>query len=271
MCGVPMSRLEVREITDASGLGGYECLNRAAPQGSVFTSSIWAAYLGHQHRVIGVYKGLELVGGAVVYEAGGGLLPIVPGTPWSGPISRSDDEGENIAVATCLAQYLLRRYTDVTLTLPPEWVDVRGFTWAGMRSQVRYTYRGEDDSRYEKRLTFKPAIISGNVIRDRNDEGDWWIVTAETGDTQVTTICDWRTVYYWKANLGGSWHSECVDGLIKYAMRQGRQFDLVGANSPKRGLFKRQFGGRLTPYYMVTTLDPRQIAELWPPKEAQVA
>lgn len=156
----------------------------------------------------------------------------------------------------------------MSLTLPPEWVDVRGFTWAGMRCHVRYTYRGNGLPEYEKRIRLRPAIISGEI---KHEADDWWVVTSCTGDTEVTCVCDWRTVYYWQANKGGSWHPECLDGMVKYANRQGKQFDLVGCNSPKRGLFKRGFGGALTPYYFVTTGDPKLIDEFWPPQETQVA
>jgi hypothetical protein len=235
--------------------------------GSVFSAPSWAAYAGHQHRVIGVYKGLELIGGAVVYETGGGLLPIIPGTPWQGPISRSADEGECLAMAECLAQYLLRRYTDVTLTLPPEWVDVRGFTWAGMRSQVRYTYRGESPV-YEKRVKFRTCFVK---IDTEYHPAEWMVRTYSTADSRVDAVFDWRTAYYWKANEGGSYHTECANTMIRDAEMAGLTFDMVGCNSPKRGLFKRGFGGRLTPYFMVTTLDPKSIAALWPPQEVAVA
>lgn len=265
-----MSQLEAREITDAAGLGGYERLNREAPAGSVFSSASWAAHQNLEHRVVGVYKGDALVGGCLLYEEGGRLPAIIPSTPWQGPVCRTTEEGECAQVADCVAQYLLRRYADVTLTLPPEWVDVRPFINHGMRQQVRYTYRGsasEALTRYEKRLVLRPAQFSRVVIQ----HGDWWMDELTCEDSEVTTLHDWKCRYYWQANRGGTWHAELVNAMIRLAAMDEIGFDMVGCNSPKRALFKRQFGGYLRPYYVVTTLDPKSIASFWPPVPQEVA
>lgn len=279
-----MSQSEVREITDAAGLGRYEQLNREAASGSVFSSASWAAHQKIDHRIIGVYKGLELVGGILLYEVGGCLPAVIPATPWQGPVCRTDDEGECAIVADRLAQYLLRRYTDVTLSLHPHWGDVRPFINLGMRQQVRYTYRGpahKARDRYEKRLSLRqmdrqkfsrvithhgsPKILDGGW-------GGWEIDEMSYEDSTVTTLRDWTTRYYWQANRGGTWHAELVDQMIGLAALDEFVFDMVGCNSPKRALFKRQFGGHLWPYYVVTTLDPRTIESFWPqPVEAAVA
>ena len=156
-----------------------------------------------------------------------------------------------------MAGYLLSRHREVSLTLPPEWTDIRAFTWAGMRAHVRYTYRGRE-RKYEKRLQIRPAII---IADDPEEHGEWGLRTYRTGDSQVTAIYDWRMIYYWKANKGGSYHAECLDGILQQAEHSGRGFDLVGCNSPLRGLFKRSFGGQLTPYYAVTTCDAKDLRE----------
>lgn len=262
-----MSRLEIREVTDDAGIAEYERLNRRSPQGSVFSSVSWMRYREIESRLFGVYKGSELVAGALVPVAGGKVLRLAPGTPWTGPVSRNDDEGENLAVAEGLAGHLLRAYEEVTLTLPPEWTDVRGFAWSGMRQQVRYTYRGEHPE-YEKRTRFRPCFVK---VASLHLAEDWQVVSYETADSTVTMLRDWKRTYYWKANPGGSWHSECLNSGLRDGERDGLPFDLVGCNSPKRGLFKRQFGGTLTPYYVVTTCDPKEIADFWPPQEAAVA
>lgn len=262
-----MLQLEAREVTDAAGLERYERLNRESPAGSVFSAASWARYQKVPHRVIGVYKGRELVGGCLLYEVDGGLPAVVPATPWQGPVCRPDGEGERLAVAECLAQYLLRRYKDVTLTLHPDWTDIRGFLWAGMRCHVRYTYRGmgrEMRGNYEKRLRLNPADSWRSLGIHAGD--GWQHFRVALHDTSVDFLEDWWGRYYWQANQGGSWHAEVIDLYLGE-----RGFDLVGCNSPKRGLFKRQFGGRLMPYYVVTTLDPKAIPEFWAPKPAEAA
>lgn len=77
----------------------------------------------------------------------------------------------------------------------------------------------------------------------------------------MTSVEDWRTAYYWKANKGGTFHADLVDTLIQKAEADGCGFDLVGCNSPQRGLFKRAFGGKLTPYFAVTTSDVLDLRE----------
>lgn len=262
--------LEIREVTDEASIQRYESLNRTSPQGSVFSSIGWHRYNKSEVRLYGAYKGSELIAGALVPVVGGKVLRVVEGTPWTGPVSRSDDEGENLVVAEGLAQHLLREYGEVTLTLPPQWVDVRGFLWAGYYSHVRYTYRGlgyKMRGRTEKRLRVK-SLRAPDLMLDTVYEGDGWQHLRMTyEDTVVDILDDWRGRYYWKANKGGSWHTELLDRMLKPYDTN----DLVGCNSPHRGLFKRQFGGYLRPYYCVTTADPKEITEFWPPVEAAVA
>lgn len=175
-------------------------------------------------------------------------------------------------MAECLAQYLLRRYTDVSLTLPPDWDDIRGFLWAGMRSHVRYTYRGIGwvmRGRYEKRLNLR-MFERKAWERETVHQGDGWSHwQVSYHNSTVDILEDWNGRYYWKANAGGSWHAEIIDSVLP--IDEGRIFDMVGCNSPHRALFKRQFGGHLRPYYFVTTGDPKLIDEFWPPQETQVA
>lgn len=277
-----MSLLEAREVTDATELERYERLNRESHAGSVFSSASWFAHQALRHRVIGIYKGLELVGGSVLYEVDGGLPPIVPATPWQGPVCRSNREGECLAVAECLAEYLLRRYADVTMTLPPMWPDARPFIWAGMRQQVRYTYRGYLPNRkYEKRVGIRPCVIATEVVEKRGKwvfdgqpmEPEWRLTRLSTEDSTITVLEDHKTRYLLDANRGGTWHAELIDDMLRaeHPYFHWGVADLVGCNSPQRALFKRSFNMPLVPYYLVTTLDPSDIEEFWAPKEAKVA
>lgn len=211
-----------------------------------------------------------MVAGLLLPESGGRILRIVPGTPWTGPVCRREsDEGEQLAVHEALAQYLLGRYGDVTLTLRPETIDVRGFIWSGMRTQVRYTYRGRSP-RYEKRLRLRSIEPTFEEIA-AGPERWWQVYRLVYGDTTVEIINQPGCVYYWQANRGGSHHAEMVDAAWNVAYNTSSEIDLVGCNSPSRALFKRSFGLPLVPYYCVTTADPKEIAEFWPLQEAKVA
>ena len=158
-----------------------------------------------------------------------------------------------------MAGALRREFWDAALTLPPEWTDVRGFLWDGWRVHVRYTYRGWGIL-YEKRLRLRDCDIQSSIVHHGED---WFVKRYTTADSDVSAVFDWRHGYYWKANGGAAWHAECLDRLITDACDMGKVFDLVGCNSPQRSLFKRAFGGRLTPYYFVTTGDPATIKEFW--------
>lgn len=124
---------------------------------------------------------------------------------------------------------------------------------------MRYTYRG-DVPRYEKRLKFRDCFVNISVTVESED---WQIKSYRTGDSHVEGLFDWKYGYYWNANGGGQWHAECVNTLIRQAQERDLGFDLVGCNSPQRSLFKRAFGGELTPYYFVTTGDPAEVREFW--------
>lgn len=145
-------------------------------------------------------------------------------------------------------------------------MDIRPFIWAGWRAHVRYTYRGDGNQPFEKRVKIRPCIVRSTVLY----ETDYWsLVSCATGDSTITTIWDPRTVYYWKANEGGTWHTELVAAMIAEARRTDHTFDLVGCNGPGGiGLFKRGFGGQLTPYYAVSTSDDYDLrAESYRPED----
>ena len=187
------------------------------------------------------------------------MVPVVHGTPWTGIVARLGDEGERLQIACEVARHLRREFGEAALTLPPEWTDVRGFLWDGWRVQVRYTYRGQHPV-YEKRLTFRDCFVRTGSI---HEVPDWQVRSYATGDSNIESVLDWRHAYYRQANTGGTYHAECVNTMIRQAEERGLAFDLVGCNSPMRSLFKRAFGGMLTPYYFVTTGDPADVEEFW--------
>lgn len=187
------------------------------------------------------------------------------GTPWNGLCGRDDDEGENQEIAGRLVEYLLPRYREVSLTLPPQWTDLRPFIWAGMRQHVRYTYRGPSIKmldRYEKRLRLRHVAREEWAVSyfDLPAVNSWKIVEWRIHDSRLLVVQDGPVFYYWDANPGGSWHSELAHKMIVMnACSDGGICDMVGANGPGISLFKRQFGGYLTPYYAVTTSEEKDL------------
>jgi hypothetical protein len=175
-----------------------------------------------------------------------------------GLIARSSAEGECLEIARGMAAVLGARYGEVTLVLPPEWRDLRAFIWAGWRQHVRYTYRGRGVDGYEKRLQFHDCFVRRFTT---HAERDWRCDRYETGDSVVDALHDAHYAYYWKANEGGHFHADLVNTMIQKADAEGCGFDLVGANGPTISLFKRSFGGQLTPYYAVSTSDVKDLRE----------
>lgn len=202
----------------------YDSLVRRSPHGSIFALSTWEA-----DAIYGIFKGRELIAGTAIRTNGHDTARYVDGTPWQGIISRSQDEGENLAAAESLIHRLAADFSEVTLFMPPQWTDLRPFTWAGFRLHAFYTYRGYGP--YEKRVVIPVAPDAGS---------------------HIGLLEDWACVYYWRANEGGE-HSYWLHQAIEYARARGKTFDMVGCNSPRRALFKRGFGGRLTSYYAVSS------------------
>lgn len=202
----------------------YDALVRRSPHGSIFALSTWEA-----DAIYGVFKGQELVAGLATRTNGRETARYVDGTPWQGIVSRSQDIGENLVVAESVIHRLAADFTEVTIFMPPQWFDTRPFTWAGFRLHAFYTYRGY--GAYDKRVRV-PSV-------------------PEPG-SHIGLLEDWACVYYWRANEGGE-HTYWLDRAIRHAHSQAKDFDMVGCNSPRRDLFKRGFGGRLTRYYAVSS------------------
>lgn len=238
----------------------YEALNRTSPHGSVFSSASFPAYHDLDLRILGVFKGRELVGATLLPVAGESLVRVLASVPWWGPVARTDQEGECQEIARRVAEYCQREFGEATLTCPPQWTDIRAFNWAGWRAHVRYTYRGDGTQPYEKRVSLRPCFIARRTLEMVPET--WQMVEYATGDSRVVALRDCKASYYWQANGGGQWHAELVDAIIKDAAADGLLFDLVGCNGPSGiWLFKRGFGGRLTAYYAVSTSDARDLRE----------
>ena len=255
---------EVKEIeTDNKD---YTGLLKTSPQSSIWSDPSCPAYRGFDDRLFGVYKGNELTGGCLVHITKQGILPYVPYAPWNGPIFRQERESENLEMLSVLLATLRHRFGDVTLTLPPELQDVRAATWQDMRTHVRYTYRGYGPSKLSRRvkawpLSGHPGSFKSGVI-DMPEDAIWMHRYYKMYDSKIEILQDKRYWYYWKANKGGKWHPELLIEFIRASKAECAGWDLVGCNSPQRSLFKRGFGGKLTPYYAITTLKKRDLREV---------
>lgn len=188
---------------------------------------------------------------------------MVQGTPWTGITARSNDEGENLEHARLVAEMLRREFGEAALTLPPGWTDVRGFLWDGWRSHVRYTHRGRH-WQMDKRVRLKTHDDLRWETMHEGPERSWTHYRVSYEDTQVDILSESRgCFYYWRANEGGSWHSEILAEMLRAARSGTYEIDLVGCNSPNRALFKRGFGLPAVPYYFVSTGDPARVDEFW--------
>ena len=168
--------------------------------------------------------------------------------------------------------------------------DIRPFLWKGYQVNIKYTYvvdmkikeemwnNLEKDTRNlirqhegikittDNRLEFA-KMYTLTFLRQSIDipvkiEALWLlfesmqpdIYTSE--DAGVAIIKDSKRAYYL---LGASiqpnqsayvlWHALC-DQYLKGV----KEMDLVGCNSRERGAFKKQFGGRLMPYYGIKAI-----------------
>jgi len=143
--------LAVRRVEDASLWDDFVA---SSPQGTVFSTSAWLRAAGGAQggvpRMVGVYRGGELVAGAGFVHVARGFLakattPAV--TPYGGFLYRprrgkrgSEAESFNMNCAELLIDYLQKNYGNVFLVHAPGFRDVRPFTWSGWRESVRYTY-----------------------------------------------------------------------------------------------------------------------------------
>jgi len=253
---------EVKEIeTDNKD---YRSLLKTSPQSSIWSDPSCPVYRGFNDRLFGAYKGNELTGGCLVHTTEQGILPYVPYAPWNGPIFRQERESENLEMLSVFLATLRHRFGSVTLTLPPELQDVRAATWAGMRTHVRYTYRGYGPSKLSRRVKVWPLdnhpFEFGAI--EAPAHSNWVHRYYKLYESKIEILQDKRYWYYWKANKGGKWHPELLIELIRASKEECAGWDLVGCNSPKRSLFKRGFGGKLTPYYAITTLEKRDLREM---------
>ncbi len=253
-----------------------------SPQGSVFCISAWLK-LYDEWRTVGLYRNDSLIGAVPFIRNSSGYN--VNLTPYQGILCENDHLQYRLAeeIAT---SFLF----PIGLSFHWSFQDIRPFIWDGYSQKVKFTYvvnsewvmeNLEKDTRYLVRQYLK----NGSVVSKGCPDKFWDIyyttfqrkglplpIEKRFFDQMIKTIpndvflCEKDGVvtsgaviiYDNKRGhyiLGGS-DGEGSSSLTVYtalveAFKKVTEVDLVGCNNQKIGLFKRGFGGILTPYYQV--------------------
>lgn len=261
---------EVREIKD---LVMWDKFVESSPQEAIFCTSKWLElYDDAEYHIYGVYKGNNLVGGSACFD-----VP-QPITPFQG-----------ILVVPLKAKYttIMSLHNEVVTALLPylpdefachyEFPDVRPFLWDGWQASVKYTYvvhpdwnEVEKDTRWEIKNA-NVEVLQSDDIELFNSLYDYTftqkglkrtasielitklfqtipnkLYVSSDKSSAVMLIFDSKRAYY---ILGASTHQNTSSCVLWEAIRDLKEVDLVGCNVQKIDAFKRQFGGRLMPYY----------------------
>jgi hypothetical protein len=265
---------DVRLINDN---GKWDDFVSKSPQGTIFCSSKWLEMYNEPYKIYGVYKGNNLVGGSAFFKD---LQPI---TPFQGMLVESS-VGKYVSVmslhhevATALLDILPDQFYN-HYTFP----DVRPFLWAGWGAKVKYTYvvhpqweeldkdtrnviknthvevkRSEDIQFFDSLYGFTFArkgierTASTKLIYKLWETFKPDLYIASDNSAGVLLIKDNKRSYY---ILGASEGTGTSAKVLWEAIWRLDEVDLVGANDHKISDFKRQFGGKLCPYYGVVRL-----------------
>jgi hypothetical protein len=226
--------------------------------------------------IYGCFKGNDLHGGMIGFNTRNGYFSGgYPVTQFQGILFKPGLENkygitealiENIGKATILNSYLAN--------------DIRPMLWAGWKPIVRYTYiiknpnifKLEKDTRYEiahnnevayrsdcrtfykmYEQTFKRKGLSVPVTWDWMAEffnrfNPKCLMTQTAG---AVIVEDWKRAYY---IFGASTGENSSLKVVWEAIKDYNEIDTAGANSKEIALYKRGFGGSLTPYLGATNV-----------------
>ena len=193
-------------------------------------------------------------------------------------------------VATSLIEYLTREYRTIDITNHYTFTDIRPFLWNKFMPSVKYTYvlplndmeavwfNIEKDTRYEINHAEKEGVeVETGTMReflsvyntmwkrkgmvspqpdefflemDRIIKPDILMVDSAVGTVMMHD--NKRAYYILGASDAPNLSAYCLWEAIKQEYNNGiREIDFVGANNHDIALYKRGFGGQLTPYYEV--------------------
>jgi len=278
--------MSVREITD------YVQWNKfieESPQGTIFSTTKWMNLWDEPFKIYGYFKNDSLLGGIIgrAYEtdftSGFELTPFqgilvipMPDAKYTSVMAMHNE------VANKLINALEERYLFISISNHCTFPDIRPFLWKGYEPSVRYTYvvdladmgdRLEKDTRYlikhSDRVLVEPDLavfdklyentferrglirpVSTEFIKRLYSELDSSLYMADNAG--VLMIRDKKRSYYILGASTGDGSSSVLWQAL--SSESSSECDLVGCNDKNIGLFKRGFGGILTPYYCVSNL-----------------
>lgn len=200
--------LEVR-VLEPDEYPQWDAFVERSPQGTLFSSSLWASYVTQttplKHAVYGAFKGGELVGGSSVFYRRFGplrLTVIPPLTRYTGLLVRDQSATPPMRRSTleqqafdALSSRLKRDFHRVLLSLQPSWTDIRPAQRSAWRQDCLYTYVSDltDLERLwqsidgEARRQVAKAEKLGVSVRERSDVSAFHALHADTFRRQGLT------------------------------------------------------------------------------------
>lgn len=128
----------------------WDDLVKTSRQGTLFHTTLWLKASGEQFRLLGCFRGSELLGGFALGLAGPRVAkaPEPSLTPYLGFISASRPDAKyvteisaNKQIASAFAEFLKREFDEVEIPFSPEMIDMQPFIWHGFEIELHYTYR----------------------------------------------------------------------------------------------------------------------------------
>lgn len=265
---------EVKEIYDYDV---WDKFVEDSPQGTFLSSAKWCSLFLTRFTIYGCYKGSELQGGLIGFRTQEGFFSGgYPVTQFQGICFKSGLEAK-YSITEALIESLPDNATVVNSYYA---ADIRPFLWAGWKPLVRYTYlvRKPDITMLEKDTRY-------DILHNNDEVADGYIFkfyemyeqTFQRKGLPVPVTWDWMMRFYTayepvikmsKHNaalivtdnkrayymFGASDGSKSSAKVVWEAIKDYPEIDTCGANSKEIALYKRGFGGTLTPYLGATNV-----------------
>lgn len=277
----------VKEITD---LTYWDEFVEQSPQGTVFSSSKWLRLFGGYH-IYGCYKGGEMLGGAANFDELTPLTPYqgVLVKP-QGDMKYATYCSLTNELSEALIPYLPQKFynhwsfqdvrpfkwqgwtCDIRYTYVVDLTDM-DVLWQGLEKQTRYEVNHArkfydvwltPEIRAFDRLyseTFKRKGLERPVNSELIHKLAWnfnpdifFAGDADGVASMAVFLDDSKRAYYILGASGGEGHTSSLTlwrAFEKLSKIGCKEVEMVGCNDKDIGLFKRGFGGTLTPYYGV--------------------
>jgi hypothetical protein len=265
---------EVKEIFDYPL---WDKFVRESPQGTLFSSTKWCNLFAERYKIYGCYKGNELQGGLIgFYTKAGFFSGGYPVTQFQGICFKQGMEN-NYGITEALLTMIPDKATVLNSYHAP---DIRPFLWEGWKPLVRYTYLIKDpdisrlgkDTRYEINHN-DDAVRDGDIFSFYK----MYEQTFKRKNLPVPVSFEWMTKFYTEFEpaikmtnhngtvvvqddkrayyiFGASDGAKSSAKIVWESIKDFKEIDTVGANSKEIALYKRGFGGQLTPYLGATNV-----------------